>query len=341
MKTSRILAAITLALALPVIEAAASDKTPRVQVSPTTYIRAETDRSFQNIQSLAGGINRFYHFREPTPLDKQTVVRMNRDTLYSSAVIDTSKGATITLPQADKDRYMSVLVIDNDHYAPTVIYDPGTHNLPTETRYIMTIVRTQLLRPLDPADVAAANRLQDEVKIVAGSAEPMPEMQWDKDSLTALTKEYEAGSKQFSSWKGMMGPRGTVDEKIRHYAAAAAWGLFPEQHATYLNYNGGESADRCYTATYKVPENKAFWSITLYGGDGYMKSDNAILNKTNAKLNADGTFTGYFGSKAQCGDVPNRLDTVEGWNFLMRIYRPGPTVLDGSYTLPKTEAVAR
>ena len=55
-------------------------------------------------------------------------------------------------------------------------------------------------------------------------------------------------------------------------------------------------------------------------------------------MNADGTFTVHFGSKEACGDVPNRLDVSEGWNFLMRVYRPGPSVLNGSYKLP--DAVA-
>jgi hypothetical protein len=58
-----------------------------------------------------------------------------------------------------------------------------------------------------------------------------------------------------------------------------------------------------------------------------------------AKLNADGTFTVYYGSKEIFGDVTNRLDVTEGWNFLMRVYRPGPSVLDGSYTLPEVEPV--
>ncbi len=132
----------------------------------------------------------------------------------------------------------------------------------------------------------------------------------------------------------MMGPRGKVDEKTRHIAAAAAWGLFPEWDATYLNYSGAHDCRVCHKATYQVPENEAFWSITVYGNDGYMKSDNNIVNSSNVKLNADGTFTVYFGSKETCGDVPNRLDVSEGWNFLMRVYRPGPSVLDGSYTLP-------
>jgi hypothetical protein len=101
-----------------------------------------------------------------------------------------------------------------------------------------------------------------------------------------------------------------------------------------INYDGRLPADRCHTATYQVPENNAFWSITVYGADGYMKSVNNILNASNTKMNADGTFTVHFGSKEACGDVPNRLDAPEGWNFLMRVYRPGQSVLNGSYKLP-------
>ena len=57
------------------------------------------------------------------------------------------------------------------------------------------------------------------------------------------------------------------------------------------------------------------------------------------KLNADGTFDVYFGSREACGGVPNRLDVTEGWNFLMRIYRPGRSVLDGAYKLPEVRPV--
>jgi hypothetical protein len=137
----------------------------------------------------------------------------------------------------------------------------------------------------------------------------------------------------------MMGPRGKIDEKTRHIAVAAAWGLLPEWDATYLNYADGQDAKVARKATYKVPDNKAFWSITVYGSDGYMKSENSILNAHNAKLNSDGTFTAYFGSREACGDVPNRLDVTDGRNFLMRVYRPGSSVLDGSYKLPNAQTV--
>ena len=29
----------------------------------------------------------------------------------------------------------------------------------------------------------------------------------------------------------------------------------------------------------------------------------------------------------------------EGWNFLMRVYRPGPSVIDGTYKLPEAEPI--
>lgn len=308
-------------------------------VTPETYIRAETDRNFQNIYGLSENkINTLYHFRQPTPVDKQTVVRMNKDTLYSSAIVDTEGGATITLPKADKGRYMSILVIDNDHYAPMVIYEPGTHTLPTDTKFVAVAVRTQLFDPNDPAEIALVNKLQDQVVINAASADPLPPSKWDAESLKELTAQVEIDSKQYPSWKGMMGPRGKVDEKTRHIAAGAAWGLLPEWDATYLNYSGGHDAAVCHKAIYQVPENSAFWSITVYGNDGYMKSANSIVNSSNVKLNEDGTFTVHFGSSEACGkDVINRLDVSEGWNFLMRVYRPGKSVLDGSYVVAKAE----
>ena len=264
---------------------------------------------------------------------------MNRETLYSMGIVDTSKSATITVPELPTNRYASAYLVDNDHYCPLVIYTSGTHELPKDTKYLGVGIRIQVFNPQDPTEIALVNKLQNQFVIKANSADPLPPFKWDLDSLKALTAQYEKDSTQYSSWKGMMGPRGKVDEKTRHIVAAAGWGLFPEWDATYLNYSGGHDPKVCHKATYQVPENKAFWSITVYGNDGYMKSENNIVNSSNAKLNADGTFTVYYGSKETCGDVPNRLDVTDGWNFLMRIYRPGPSALDGSYKLPKAVAV--
>lgn len=308
-------------------------------VTPETYIRAEVDMTFAQFQANAGSdVNRFYYIRKPTPLDAQAVVRMNRDTLYAGAVVDTEGGATITIPEFPDDRYFSILVIDNDHYAPVVFYEPGTYEIPSDTKYVSLIMRIQIMDPSDPDDVALVNRMQNAFVIAASSHDLFPEPEWDVDSMLELRAGYEVEFQKFDQYEpDWMGPRGEVNEETRHLAVAGAWGLFPEKDAVYINYTGPGAAEGCYWATYDVPPNDAFWSITVYGADGFMKSDNNIVNDRNVTLNDDGTFTVHYGTEAACGAQANRLDIEDGWNFLMRIYRPGQAVLDRIYELPAVE----
>jgi len=181
-------------------------------VTSENYIRAESDRSFSNVAALGGGINHFYFIRKPTPLDKQTVIRMNRDTLYSGAVVDTSKGATVTLPRVDGNRFVSAQVVDNDHYCPAVFYEPGRHAIASDTKYALVIVRTQLFDPNDAAEVAQVNALQDQLRVEAGSADPLPPLEWDPESLKSLTAKYEAEAKGLASFKGLW-DRGELSTK--------------------------------------------------------------------------------------------------------------------------------
>ena len=51
-----------------------------VPVTVKNFERAETDLYFDNI-AKQGGFGKLFHYRTPTPIDKQDVVRMNRDTL--------------------------------------------------------------------------------------------------------------------------------------------------------------------------------------------------------------------------------------------------------------------
>src|SRR6056297_4209189 len=281
------------------IELLGNDSLAVSMVTPENYIRAETDFAFAGFQENAGNrINQFYYITEPTPLDQQPVVRMNRDTLYAAAVVDTRGGATVTIPEFPDDRYFSLLLIDNDHYAPAVFYQSGTHEIPDDTRYVTVVQRIQLMDPADPDDLAVVNRLQQEFTINAASSELFPAPNWEMESMLALRSEYELEFQKFDQYEpDWMGPRGKVNEATRHLAAAGAWGLFPEQDAVYINYTGPADASKGYKTTYQVPENDAFWSITVYGNDGFMKSENNVVNDRNVTLNDDGTFTVYFGSE--------------------------------------------
>src|SRR5210317_1160108 len=76
----------------------ASAQSKPVIVNVENFVRAETAAQFDRTVEMASGVNRFFHLRGPTPLDKQIVIRMNRDTLYSGAVVDISQGATLVVP---------------------------------------------------------------------------------------------------------------------------------------------------------------------------------------------------------------------------------------------------
>src|ERR1044072_9559591 len=71
-----------------------------IAVSNDNFARAETDRMFARLQVQAGGVNRWFHNRGPTPVDQQTVVRMNRDTLSSMAIVDLAGEAAVTGPES-------------------------------------------------------------------------------------------------------------------------------------------------------------------------------------------------------------------------------------------------
>ena len=136
------------------------------RVTVDNFARAETDHYFAAYVAQ-GALGRFFHLRDVTPLDKQNVVRMNRDTLYSFAILDLDAGpVTVELPDTG-GRFMSLLLIDHDHYNPGVFYAPGRHRFTRAeigTRYLALAVRT-FLDPNDPADVAAARAAQDGLRI--------------------------------------------------------------------------------------------------------------------------------------------------------------------------------
>ena len=117
------------------------------------------------------------------------------------------------------------------------------------------------------------------------------------------------------------------------------WGLLIGTEAICFSYNGGHPMTACGTATCPVAKNPAFWSITVYDAQGFIAPENSIVNSSTVKLKSDGTFTVFYGSKELCGDARNRSDTPESISFMMRVYRPDPSVRNGGYTPPPTISV--
>jgi hypothetical protein len=91
-----------------------------------------------------------------------------------------------------------------------------------------------------------------------------------------------------------------------------------------------------YRLTFKDVPVDAIWSISVYNAEGYFQEnkENAYtLNNLTARKGEVGSVTIPFGS---CdGKTLNCLPTMQGWNYIVRLYRPRAEVLDGSWTFPQ------
>lgn len=327
----------------PAAAAAPAADPDAIPVTADNFARAETDLAFANAIK-GGGFGKFDHFRELTPLDKQRVVRQNRDTLYSAAVFDLDAGpVTITVPDAGQ-RFISLQVFDEDQYTHEVAYKPGKYTLTRKdigTRYVLAALRI-LINPNDPADVQAVHALQDQVMVSQpGGPGTFEVPKWDavsqgkiRDALTVLGDSLPDKNRMFGS-------KAEVEPVRRLIGVATAWGGNPEKDATYLNFTPSRNdGTTVYRLVVKDVPVEGFWSVTVYDSKGFFQANpqNAYsFNNITAAKGEDGSVTLQFGG---CdGGVVNCLPITPGWNYLVRLYRPKGSVLDGSWKFPEATPV--
>jgi len=313
----------------------AAESSSPITVNVDNFDRAQTDYEFAGIIKMAGGINKVHSNRTPTPIDKQNVIRMNRDTLYSLGVINISEGATVTLPDTGK-RYMSLMVINNDGYVNEVFYGGRDHELTMEkfdTPFVGIVIRT-LANPEDAADLATAHKLQDQIKITAGSDEAFVMPDYDKTSYQATLEAVLELAKGLKRYTQTFGSKAEVNPVHFLIGSASAWGGLPDKDAQYRNIQPDLPVGEYELLVKDVPV-KGFWSISLYNAKGYFQQNdlNAYsLNNLTAKPNSDGSYTIRFGGCT--ASTENCLPIMEGWNYAVRMYEPGQAIIDGSWTFP-------
>ena len=312
-------------------------------VTVDNFVRAESDGYFANLLKESGQLGVFSHRREVASVDSQTVIRLNRDTLYSSAVFDLDAGpVTITLPDAGR-RFMSMMVVSEDHYVPVVHYAPGPHTITKElagTRYALVGIRT-LVDPNDAADVSKVHALQDAIEVSQAGTGSFEVPRWDPVSQKKVRDALLVLSSTSTSFSGAFGKQGEVDPVKRLLGAAAAWGGNPDKDAVYLNEtparNDGVTVHRM--TVMDVPVD-AFWSISVYNEQGYYEKNSLnsyAINSITGKKAADGSTTIQFGGCE--GEIPNCIPIVKGWNYTVRLYRPRTGILDGSWKFPVAQPV--
>lgn len=311
-------------------------------VNVDNFVEIETARMFADLQAAAGGVNTFRHNSRPAPIDEQTVIRLNRDTLYSFAIIDISQGATLTLPDAG-DRYLSAMIVNEQHLINRIVHTAGTVELTTDefdSKHVFVGVRI-LADPEDESDLATVAELQTGISLSAVSATPYAPPAYDTVSLDETRDALLSLAKGVGGYRGMFG---TAEEiiPVRHLiGTASGWGGLPESEAAYVSVDPGLSPGS-YSLVIKNAPVDAFWSISVYNAEGFFEpnpADRYTINSITAAREDDGSVVVRFVEDPST-NVPNAIPVTEGWNFLVRLYRPRAAYFDGTWTVPPIAAAA-
>ena len=337
----KIHAAIWMALSLGATSPIALAQTPlipTVSVTIDNYNRAQTDVNFAGVVKN-GGFGKIRHGRELAPPAQQGIVRPNRDTLYSFAIVDLDAGAvSITLPDTGK-RFMGMQVVNQDQYTTATYYGAGAHALAREmvgTRYAIVVVRF-LVDFSNEEDVRQVHALQDEVRFNQKGPGTFEVPHWDEASLKKVQAALQQLGTTLSDTRHMFGANEKEVDPVRHLIGSAMlWGGAPEKDTLYLPITPARNdGNTIYRLTVKDIPVDAFWSLTVYNSEGYLHPNpyNAYaLNSLTAKKGPDGAINIQFGG---CyGKITNCLPITEGWNYTVRLFRPRAEILDSTWKFP-------
>jgi hypothetical protein len=336
--------AASLLAAASSVALAQSPSDAAVPVTVDNYDRAQSDVYFA-LNVKGGGFGKFLSLREPVPLDKQGIIRPNRDTLYSGAVFDLDAGpVTVMLPDAGK-RFMSMQVINEDQYTPAVYYGAGSRNLTKEgigTRYVLVVVR-MLVDPANPQDVQQVHALQDRLEVSQQTPGTFQIPNWHEASLKKVRTALLRLGETISDTRRMFGAKEDQVDPVRHLVGTALlWGGLPERDALHLpvtpDRNDGTTVHQLTVRDVPVD---GFWSITVYNAEGYLEPNQYnvyAVNNITAKKGTDGSVAIQFGGCG--GETPNCLAIMKDWNYTVRLFRPRPEILDATWKVPEAEPVS-
>ena len=308
------------------------------KVTANNYVRAESDIQMTGYVESYKNFGKFEHFRQPYDVDNQVTVRGNRDTLYSFGVFDLRSPLTVTLPETG-GRYQSLMIVSADHSIWS-FYGPRTGTLTEEkvgTRFVTLVIRT-FMDPNDEKDMKAAHRLQDAVTVEQADIGKFEVPDWNKEAVEQMRDTINVVAATVTDSSKMFGRKENLDPVYWMLGAAIGWGGLPAEAATYAiafpEKNDGKTP---YTLTVTDVPVYGFWSVTLYDDKGWMpvnKYNAYSFNNITAKKAKDGSVTIHFGGDPK---ADNFLPIVPGWNYIVRMYKPGPEILDGRFTFPSAE----
>ena len=232
---------------------------------------------------------------------------------------------------------MSMTVINEDQYTPDgrlsrrqchATRDRDRHALCRDRRYAPWSIRmTQEISQ-------QVHALQDAIKVKQpGGPGSFEVPNWDPASQKKVRDALLSPGTTLPNSKGMFGTREQVDPMRRLIGAAIGMGRQPREGRDLPQ--GHASEQRRYDRHQACPSRDVpvdgFWSISVYNATGYFEKNphNAysVNNITRSKER------GWLGRGAvrrlrwQASRTACR--STQGWNYMVRLYRPRPEVLNG------------
>lgn len=290
------------------------------------YVVAESDWYFTGVQKRVGS-NVWMH-DDPVSIDNQQVIRSNRDTVYSIAIVDVSEGATFSVPAAgpDNDVFQIIHIIDENHLLHKVVRRGETISIKASDLSAGTHVYL-LARTKNNGIYEDTRRRQAQLKFIAKSNKPYQAKNFVDEDVFAYRRQLVANVMTGRTTVAAVYAIGEtindiIDNDYKH-GAAIGWGGLPASVAQYLPAIMGQGSTECQTWTIPNPKldhknRGGYWSITTYSAQGWIDTDNFYLPSEKMQDNGNGTSTAHF----NCPGVTNSLEVTEGWTGVVRLYEP-------------------
>ena len=265
----------------------------------------------------------------------EDAVALGRDGLEGGFALEVQRSVHLV----HRDRGGKIAFVELENVGDALEVEAVLHEVLLEVAKALDVgVHARLLRVGDEHD--PVNALQDQFAIEAGSSKPYIVPNYDEESFEAVLQAALELSRALPDSSRTFGKKEEVDP-IRHFLGTAfGWGGLPESEAFYLNVEPGLGVGEYKIQVPADVPVDAFWSVSLYNASGFFEPNdrNAYsINSVSGTRNDDGSMTVHLGG---CDDDRvNCLPIMEGWNYSVRLYRPRPEILDGSWAFPSVEPV--
>ncbi|MGL4956093.1 MAG: DUF1214 domain-containing protein [Bacteroidales bacterium] len=306
-----------------------------IPVSWENFAKAETHKVFKNYASI-GGFGKFFHIRAITPIDKQDIIRMNRDTRYSIGIFDLTNPLTVKLPNT-KGRFISMQVLNEEEYTKAVEYNAGDYKFTQESvgsRYVCLIIRI-LVNGEAEADNQIVTEIQNQISVEQRSIGIFEIPNWNQQSLDKMREAIKVLGETLTDGRQCFGDKDEVNPIAHLLGVAWGWGGNPIKDAVYLNVTPQQNDGKTpYQITLKDVPVDGFWSVSVYNKAGYFEKnpyDSYTVNSVSALKNRDGSITIHFGGDDK---QVNFIPITEGWNYIVRLYRARNEVINGTWVFP-------